>query len=122
MGFTDWTINGNVIFKPTTGEWLPRRPLGIQGDNRPVYPPVRSFRMRWVLEAYEDWATIQDFFRAIESSGTNVVTIPAFPTATGQSHAFREYSGTTLSEPTIGPFFETFPRNVVLVINNIPAE
>ncbi len=117
--FNDYRINNNVILKPTSGRWVPRRPLGVQGDNRPIYPGVRRFELRWRLMSTEDWATLQANFFSIEASGTNTVRIPEFPSATGQAYAFREYSGTTLHEPNIGPFFETYPTRVVLIIDNI---
>ena len=122
MSAGDWTINGNVILEPTTGRWMPRKPLDVQGDNRPIYPGVRTFELRWQLASYADWAALQVAFNGIESEGENVVTLPAYPTATGSSYAFREYSGTTCSEPAIGPFFETYPTNVTMLIGNIPAE
>ncbi len=121
MGIRDWKFNGHVILEPTAGRWMPRRPLDVQGDNRPIYPGVRTFELRWQLASYADWAALQVNFDNIESSGENVVTLPAYPTETGSSYAFREYSGTTMSEPLIGPFFETYPSNVVLLIGNIPA-
>ncbi len=121
MGIRDWTINGHAILEPTSGRWMPRRPLDVQGDNRPIYPGVRTFELRWQLASYADWAALQVSFDSIESSGDNVVTLPAYPTETGSSYAFREYSGTTMSEPLTGPLFETYPSNVVLLIGNIPA-
>lgn len=122
MAWGDWEINSNEILPPTTGRWLPRRPLDVQGDNRPIYPGVRSFELRWQLVSNEDWATLQANFRTVESSGTVTVRIPEFPTVTGAAYAFREYSGCTLSEPIIGAFFETYPRSVVLIVNNIVVE
>lgn len=121
MGYNDWTIDGHRILPPTTGQWLPRQPLDVAGDNRPIYPGVRTFELRWVLTSYADWANLQYQFDQIESSGEHVVTLPGYPSATGQSYAFREYSGCTMSEPAVGVFFETYPSDVVLLIGNIPA-
>jgi hypothetical protein len=122
VAWGDWQINSNEILPPTTGRWLPRRALGAQGDNRFIYPGVRSFELRWQLASYNDWATLQANFNTVESSGTVTVRIPEFPTITGAAYAFREYSGVTLAEPIIGPFFETYPRSVVLIVNNIVVQ
>jgi hypothetical protein len=122
MSYGDWQINGNRILEPTTGRWLPRRPLDVQGDNRPIYPGVRSFELRYQLTSSEEWATLQANYRNIESSGTVTARLPEFPTITGSPYAFREYSGCTMAEPSIGQFFETYPRSVVLLIHNIVIE
>jgi len=121
MGYYDWKVNGHAILPPTVGAWRPREPIDVAGDNRPIYPGVRSFELRWELTSYADWANLQYLFNQIQSSNFHVVTLPAYPSATGQSYAFREYSGVTFSEPATGPFFETYPQDVVLIIGNIPA-
>lgn len=122
MGANDWQINGNVILAPTTGRWVPRRPLGIQGDNRPIYPAVRQFEMRWQLTDNEDWSNVQYFFNQLAASGTATARLPQFPTITGSAFAWQVYSGVTMQEPTIGPFFEEHPKSVVLLITNITVE
>ena len=120
--FTDYRIDGTAIFSPTSGRWVPRRPVDVQGDNRPIYAGVRAFEIKWRLTANEDWADLQVFFNRIAATGTHVVRLPGFPTASQQAHAFREYSGVTLAEPQVGPYFETFPTNVTLIIGNITVE
>jgi len=115
----NWKINGRSILEPTAGFWKPRRVLDVDGNNRAIYPPVREFEMRWQLESQEDWGAVQVLFDAVESTGTSVVQIPEFPTATGSPYAFREYSGVMISEPEVGPYFETYPTQVVLLLRNI---
>jgi hypothetical protein len=119
MGFNDLVIGGNVAYAPTSGRWLPRQVVDVQGDNRPIYSPVRAYELRWQLVDYAEWANLQVFFNAVESSGSYVVQLPTFPTITGSSHGYTEYSGTTMSEPQVGPFFNEAPRQVVLIIGNI---
>ncbi len=119
MGARDWIIGGNEMYAPTSGRCLPRQVVDVQGDNRPIYSPVRAFEMRWQLVDYAEWANLQVAFNQIESSGSYAVRLPTFPTVTGSAYGFSEYSGTTMSEPQIGPFFEQFPRQVVLIIGNI---
>lgn len=122
MGANDWEINSHVIMAPTEFRWMPRKALDVQGDNRPIYAGVRSAQLKWRLSSNEDWATLQAYFRTMESSGTATVRIPEMPTITGSAYAFREYSGCTISEPSVGPFFETYPKNVVLLVHNIVTE
>lgn len=116
----DYVVNGVVLPCPSNGRWVPRRPIDVQGDNRPLYAPVRAFELRWTLTGFEDWAVLVASFEELQSSGTATVELPAYPTATGGSFEYREYSGCTLSEPQIGPFFnQEYPTNVAIIIGNI---
>lgn len=117
---SDYIINGHRMPWPTEGRWLARRPLDIQGDNRPIYAPVRAFELTWGIQTYEDWEVLVASFDALQSTGTAVVELPAYPTATGVAFAFREYSGATLGEPVVGGMFnQEFPTSVSLVIGNL---
>jgi len=121
MAIGDYKIDGHAILSPTTGRWLPRRPLDIQGDSRAIYPGVRSFELKWQLVSHEEWSDLVQNFSNIEWTGTHAIWIPCWPTATGSAFAFCNYSGTLLLEPTMGPYFETYPSNVVLAITKIVA-
>lgn len=115
-------INGHT-FCPTTVRWMPRQALDVQGDNRPIYSPIRSAELRWELNTYEDWASLQSLYDAIQSTGTAVVELPGFPTATGTAMDYVEYSGAVIGEPQVGRFFaESYPESVVLVISNIATD
>ena len=81
---------------------------------------MRAFELRWNLQHYEDWEVLVILFDQLQSTGTYSVNIPAYPTATGTAFSFQEYSGTVLSEPQIGPFFnEQYPTDVAMIIGNI---
>src|SRR3990167_1218926 len=105
----DYRINGHPILEPTAGRWVPREILDRQGDNRAIYSEFRTFQLEWGLVQYEDWSALQVLFDAVESTGTSVVRLPEYPTATGTPYAYREYSGVMIDEPQVDPFFETFP-------------
>jgi hypothetical protein len=120
--FTNYKIDGVSIFTPTSGRWVPRRPVDVQGDNRPLYAGVRAFELKWKLLSNEDWASLQVFFNQVAATGTHVVELPGFPTAAQQPYAFREYSGVVLAEPQVGPYFEAYPSNVTLILGNISVE
>lgn len=122
---SDYVINGREIMPPSQFRWRERPVLDTQGDNRPIYSAVRSAELRWNFHFYEQYSLLIATFNEMQSSGTAVVRLPAFPDyqpypgATGVVYGFREYSGCTLGEPTQGPFFEGFPSDIALVIANI---
>lgn len=117
---SDYIINGYVLPCPNMGRWLPRRPIDIQGDNRPIYAPVRAFELTWEIQGYGDWEVLVAVFDQIQSTGTAVVELPAYPTATGVAFGFQEYSGCTLGEPVVGEMFlQEYPVDVALIIGNI---
>lgn len=118
----DILIEGNK-FCPSRVRWMPREPIDIQGDNRPIYGGVRSVQLRWELTSYEEWAALQHNYDQVRASGTATVQLPGFPTSTGSAMAYNEYSGTVLGEPQVGPFFaESYPESVVIVISNIVTD
>ena len=46
-----YKISGTeLIIQPTTGQWLPREAVGIDGNGHPVYPATREFELNWQLE------------------------------------------------------------------------
>lgn len=120
-----YEINGRRLLNPTAFRWLPRGVLDVQADNRPIYSAVRTAELRWVISYVDQFALLMATFRDLQSSGTAVVNVPAFPDyldypqATGTVYGFRKYSGCTLGEPVMGPFFEGFPTDVALIIGNI---
>jgi len=119
----DYKINGNIIPRPSSGRWVQRRPIDVQGDNRPLYAPVRTFELRWNIRSWEEWSVLVAEFDALQTTGTAVVEIPAYPTSTGVAFEFREYSGCTLGEPVAGPFFaEEYPTNIALIIGNLRTQ
>ncbi len=118
---TDILING-VTFCPTRVRWQGRRPLGVQGDGRPIYPGIRSLVLEWTFINFSTWANLQNIYDIIQSTGSISVQVPAFPTGTSQTFGYTEYSGVHISEPDVGPnFAEQFPSSMVLVISNIPV-
>lgn len=120
-----YKLNGRPILTPTDFVWEPRVQVDTQGDNRPIYSPMRSARLHWQLNFYEEAAILLATFNELQASGTVVAYIPAlpnftpYPAATGTAYQFREYSGCTLGEPTLGLFFQGYPTEVQLLIGNI---
>ncbi len=125
MSSQPYRINGREVFPPTQFHWRDRSVLDVQGDNRPIYSAVRSAELRWQLTSFEEFGVLLATFNEMQSTGTAVVNVPAwpdyqtYPGITGATYGFREYSGCTLGEPVMGPFFEGFPTDIALVIANI---
>lgn len=111
-----YKINGVEILQPTSGQWTPRRALGLSGEGRDIYPAVREFRLRWQLMPISDFNQIWSDWEDVSSTGTAVVELPDLEAA---SYVFREFSGVHLQEPTLSEYFQEHVRNVVLVLTNI---
>ncbi len=47
-----YKIQGVEIQQPTSGQWVRRENLGINGLGNAIYPAVREFEMRWVISDY----------------------------------------------------------------------
>jgi len=122
MPFDPYRIDGNQILSPTTFRWTPAHPLDVQGDGRPIYSGVRNAELKWVLVSYSDWSNLQHLYDLVRSTGSHVVEIPAFPTASGSAYAMGIYSGVLLAEPVIGPFFQEYPQSVTLLMLEIVTE
>lgn len=115
-----YRINDFIIPCPSEGRWQERRPIDVQGDMRPIYAPVRAYELTWELQTHQDWQVLVAAFEQLQSTGTAVVYLPAYPTTTGAAFGFQEYSGCLLGEPTVGGFFnQEYPSDVSLVIANI---
>lgn len=106
----------SITIPPTTGKWMPRTLLGIDGAGHPIYVGTRQFEMRWQLIDQAQMDELQDFFDAIVTTGTSVVSLPWYAAAT---YVFFDYSGCTMREPEWGTYFTEHPQDVTLLITNI---
>ena len=104
------------IIQPTTGRWVPRQPLGIDGENRAIYPPVYDFELDWVAVTPGAFKQIYDFWRERATTGTNSVSLPG----KGENeYTFVDYSDCVLDEPQQGEYFEKHLLKIKLVVRNI---
>jgi hypothetical protein len=112
-----YKINGVELgVQPTSGRWLPRVQLGVDGNGHPIYPSVRQFEMRWQLETPTGTSQLQNFFDSIIITGTAVVDLPLFA---GSDWTFFSYSGCTLREPDLGRYFYEHTVDVKLLVTRI---
>ncbi len=110
---------GNVEFlmQPTSGRWLPNSPVGITGDGHYIYPAVKQFEIRWVVNTPAEFYQINNFYKLVEgATGTVVVALPKWGANT---YTFHNYSGCTLGEPEINQYFAAHHTEVLLIVGNI---
>ena len=112
-----YRIDGtDLLLQPTTGRWIPRKPLGIDGNGHPIYPGVREFEMRFKLGSPSDYNQLQTFFDAISNTGTAIVDLPIYGHA---SYTFISYTGCVLREPDSREYFSEYQTDFVILVTNI---
>lgn len=112
-----YAINGSdITIQPTSGQWKPRDPLGVDGNGHFVYPPYREFEMSWGLLSPSDTNQLQNFFASIGNTGTAVVDLPKYANI---SYTFYSYTGCVLQEPSFGIFFTEHQTDITLLITKI---
>lgn len=128
-----YKINGIAIPFPAEGHWVDRNPLGTDGNNIKVYPPVRSFELTWTNLLPSEWRALYAFWQAISASGSVTAELPSLIPVTPVGPVsewgtefdtyenFTTYSGCVLDEPTVGPFDQRTYPNAHMVIRNITA-
>lgn len=112
-----YAINGtNLLLQPTSGRWLERQILGLDGAGHPVYPAVREFELGWNLMTPADANQLQGFFNSIQNTGTCVVDLPQYSAAT---YTFFSYTGCIVHEPNWSTYFAEHQSDCTLLITNI---
>lgn len=111
-----YAVNGATFLPPTSGRWLPKNPLGVSGDGHAIYAGVREFELKWQLAFPSDVYQLQNFFGAINNTGTVVVDLPRYGYS---SYEFYSYSGCVLREPEQGEYFSENQTDILLLVTNI---
>lgn len=112
-----YAVNGTEItIQPTSGKWIPREPLGVDGNGHFIYPPYREFEMNWGLIDSDEANQLQNFFNSIGLTGTAIVDLPKYADL---DYTFFSYSGCVLQEPSFGDYFTEHPMDVTLTITKI---
>ena len=110
-----YAINGVQLY-PTSGKWVKREDIGIDGAGHPVYPAVRVFELKWDYLTPAEFAALQALYSAVATTGTCVARLPRYAAAVYEYH---NYSGCVLHEPEVGEFFEEHYSDVLLLVANI---
>ena len=112
-----YQISGtDLLLQPTTGRWMPRKPLGIDGNGHPIYPGVREFEMRFRLGSPADYSQLQTFFEGVSNTGTVIVDLPKYGHS---SYEFVSYTGCVLREPDAKEYFSQHQRDFTILVSNI---
>ena len=115
-----YIINGTELsLQPTSGKWVDRPILGFSGNGHPEYPSVREFEIRWQLSLPADANEVYELYRQLDVTGTATVSLPRYKYS---SYEFREYSGTTLGEPSSNEYFNQTETEITLIIYGIVTE
>lgn len=112
-----YKLNGTEFDpQPTSGRWLPREQLAVDGNLQSIYPLFYEFEVTWQLETPDDFKEVQDFFEGMSAIGDIVADLPEYGAAT---YTFFAYSGCVLREPEMGRYFTEHHTNVKLLISKI---
>jgi hypothetical protein len=112
-----YAVNGtDFTIQPTSGQWKPKDPLGVDGNGHYVYPPYREFEMSWGLLDTAQVNQLQTFFDSIGNTGTAVVDLPKYADA---DYTFFSYTGCVMQEPSFGVYFTEHLTDVTLLISKI---
>lgn len=112
-----YAVNGSdITIQPSSGQWKPKNPLGIDGNGHFVYPPYREFELTWGLMKPSEVNQLQNFFASIGNTGTAVIDLPKYADA---SYSFFSYSGCVMQEPSYGVYFAEHYTDVTLLITKI---
>ena len=112
-----YKINGTeLVLQPTSGAWLPREELGIDGNGMPIYPRYRSFELAWDLIDEASLYQVQNFFSTLVITGSVVVDLPSQKSST---YVFQSYTGCILHEPVTDMFWEQHLTSAKLLISRI---
>lgn len=112
-----YQVNGvDITLQPTTGRWVPREQVGMDGGGHPVYVGVREFELRWDLMTPAQFDQLQSFFAAVSTTGTCTMGLPKYASNIWE---FFNYSGCTLSEPEMDVYFTEHLTSAMLLVRNI---
>ncbi len=106
----------DLLLQPTTGRWMPRKAIGIDGNGHPVYPGVREFEMRFQLGSPADYNQLQTWYESISNTGTVIADLPIYGHA---SYTFTSYTGCVLQEPEAREYFSENQKQFTILITNI---
>ncbi len=112
-----YRLNGvDLITPPLDGHWVDQEVLGVDGNNRRIYPATRMFEMVWSMLSPETFNQIFDQWLALDTTGSIVSELPELGV---DPFVFRAYTGTIVDQPIMGEFFQGFYKKVTMLIRNV---
>jgi hypothetical protein len=109
--------NVDLQTRPTSGKWVQRKEHGIDGNGHSIYSSVRNFEIKWNLMHPDDWATIINAYNTVQNTGTLSWDLPHYGSPILNN--FKTYSGTVITEPEQGEYFQGWVTDVSLLIYNV---
>ena len=106
----------NINQYPTTHKWVERTQYGVDGNGHPLYGQVRSYEMVWNLISGEDAQQIIGVYNSVGNTGTVTSCLPEWGAL---DYRFKNYSGTTLVEPVMNGYFQTYIEEVKLLVLSV---
>jgi hypothetical protein len=115
---TVYKINGTAFpTQPTSGRWMPREQLAIDGNLQAIYPLYYEFELSWQLTNPAQMNQLQGFFTGMSAIGNIVADLPTYAAATYVP--FYAYSGCVVREPQMGVYFNEHHTDIKLLIAKI---
>ena len=108
--------NTDLTLQPSEGQWLVRTDYGVDGGAHIIYAQPRQFELKWDLISPSDLKQIIDFYNSVGNTGVVTFCLPEWGAS---DFVFKNYSGTTLAEPEVGPYFQGYTQSVKLLVLNI---
>lgn len=105
-----------LVTDPLDGHWVDQEVLGIDGNNRPIYPATRMFEMVWSMLSPEMFNQIFDQWQALDTTGSIVVDLPKLGV---DPFVFDSFTGAIVDQPIMGEFFQGFYKKVTMLIRNV---
>jgi len=65
------------LLEPSESGWTERQPLGLDGNNQLIYPPIYAYEMAWGIMTLEEFDQLYQFWlEAANGDGTALATLP----------------------------------------------
>lgn len=112
IGFNGTTLS----IQPTSGKWVNKELIGVDGSGRGIYPAYRDFELKWDFLTPAEFNEIYTFFQAIGQTGTVVATLPQF---NATEYQFYNYSGCVLRELQAEEYWQNYISSASLLIVRI---
>lgn len=112
-----YKINGtDLLLQPTSGRWIDREEIGVDGNGASVYPRFRAFELSWDLIDEASIYQVQDLFDTLLITGSVVFECPKYKSNT---YTYYAYTGCVMHEPTFDAFWQEYVTSAKLLISRI---
>ena len=116
-----YEVNGTpMLLMPESGGWNPREVLGTDGQGRPIYSPLYSYRLSWSPMSPAQAYQIFEYFTQVSVTGTMCMVLPTHPRdPISVSYTGTSYCGVMFEEPIMDRFWEENLIGISVQVVNI---